>query len=49
MKTYMVVFKGTAYIIADSKEKAQEIMLDDLFDCDFEEVEAEAFEIEEEG
>lgn len=48
MKTYMVAFKGTAYIIADSKEKAQEIMLDDLFDCDYEDVEVESFEIEEE-
>lgn len=49
MKTYKVVFKGIAYIIADSKEKAQEIMLDDLLDCDYEDVEVEAFEIEEEG
>lgn len=48
MKTYKVVCKGTAYVIADSKEEAQEIMLDDLLDCDFEDAEAEAFEIEEE-
>ena len=29
MKTYMVRFSGVAYIQADSKDKAQEIMLDD--------------------
>lgn len=48
MKTYMVMFKGTAYIQADSKKIAEETLLDDLFSIDFEEAEAEAFEFEEE-
>lgn len=48
MKTYMVVFKGTAYVQADSKKIAEETLLDDLFGIDFEEAEAEAFEVEEE-
>lgn len=48
MKTYRVEFRGTAYVQADSKKKAQETFLDDLTLVDFEEAEAEAFEAEEE-
>ena len=46
MKIYRIEFRGTAYMLAESKEKAQEIFLDDLFMVDIEEAEAEAFEEE---
>ena len=48
MKTYMVVFQGMVYIKADNKKIAEETLLDDLFGIDFEEAEAEAFEVDEE-
>lgn len=48
MKTYKVLFNGTAYIQADNKEIAEETLLDDLCDMDFDDVEIQVIEVEKE-